>query len=73
MNDGNFPPRQRVTNRQLIVGPLEGRVVPEWVTMLPERRMKIVRRDVCQTSPANTISLAVHKRRNDMYHFFDVI
>jgi hypothetical protein len=36
MNDGNFPPRQRVTNRQLIVGPLKRGVVLDWATILPK-------------------------------------
>jgi hypothetical protein len=52
-----------VTNRQSIVGPLESRVVPEWATIFPERRVTIVLRDFCQTSPANTIGVVVPKQR----------
>jgi hypothetical protein len=53
----------------LIVGPLESRVVPEWATILPERRVKIVRRDACQTSTAKTIGLAVRKPRTTYITF----
>src|ERR1700744_5879361 len=63
MNDNNFR-RAPISDEPTIDSRLSGKQsCSESATILAARRVRIVRHDVCQTSPARTLGLAVHKPR----------
>src|ERR1700753_2201505 len=71
MNDNNFR-RAPISDEPTIDCRLSGKQsCSESATILAALRVRIVRHDVCQTSPARTLGLAVHKPRT-IYITFSV-